>query len=685
MVRLKINKAVGRVVFFLAISLLTVACSQTAAPAEVTRVVVQEVVVTEAPQDDAGGDIRTDSPQCCDVYRIGMAFDMTTTNIWNYLGPGSIVTNMYVLEPTLSRLFTLSDQRFDFVPMLASGLPPEPVQEGGFWTIEVEMVGDALWSDGESIDANDVAFTLQTCLQLQLTGNWPTQCHPGVLDQVQVLEPHKLKYFFNQKPGLSQWQYGVAQAVILPEHYWSSVVAEALDLVGDIDPPGPPPGEGAAADELAAYESAASAYEEARFLLYEADADGHPSGGAYIFEKWEPGAFAQTTANPNFYFRGAEIIEYEDGTWEVEFANGRTVQLYGSGTGEETLRFTEGPFSPNIIFSVYPSADVAYLALADGDLDLVLNPIGVPAGQVEIATRDGGVRVHRNPGNGFIYLAFNMRREPMSDLAFRQALELLIDKEFVAKRVLQDTVSPLNVLVPPGNVFWHNAEIRSADEDLTRSEQFASAKEILLTAGYSWDVEPEWDSEGEITQAGQGLRMPNGEPMSALVLDGPSAASEPSAASYSQWIEEWAGDFGIPLEAELSAFSQYTPKVFGAVDFDMYILGWGLTIYPDYLVDFFHSDFDTATSGNFNTTGYRNPEFDALGDEFKAESDVVRAQELAYQLQEFLARDLPYIPLYSSQNVDIIRESVELPYTEVLGGLTETNGFQSSAQVIIGN
>ena len=682
--RSKKNGAFGKFSFFSAISLLLVACSQTAVPVEVTRVVVQEVVVTAAPQEEAGGDLHTDSPQCCDIYRIGMAGEISTTNIWNYLGPGSIVWNGFVLEPMLSSLFTLSDQRFDFVPMLAADLPSDPVQEGDFWIIEVDMVDDALWSDGELMDANDVAFTLQTCLELQLTGNWPTHCHPEVLDHIEVLERHKLKYVFSEKPGLSQWQYGVAQAVILPEHYWFDVVADALNLVGDIDPPGVPPGYGATEEELAVYDAAASAYEEARFVLYEADASEHPSGGSYLFEKWEPGAFAQTAANPNLYFKGAEIIEYEDGTWEVDFANGRQLQLYGNGMGEETLRFIEGPYSPNVIFSVYPSADAAYLALANGDIDLVFNPLGVPIGQEQAAARGGGVSIYRNPANGFFYLGFNLRREPMSDLAFRQALELLIDKQFVAERILQNTVSPLHALVPPGNGFWHNADIRSTAEGLSRSEQFAKAKEILLQAGYIWDTEPEWDSEGEILQEGLGLRLPNGSLMPALVLDGPSAASDTSAASYSQWIEEWATDFGIPLNAELSAFSQYFPRVF-AVDFDMCVGGWGLSIYPDYLVDFFHSDFDTATTGNFNTTGYSNPEFDALGDEFKAETETEQARELAGELQEYLALELPYIPLFSWQHVDIIRENVELPYIEVLGGLNDTYGFQSSAQVIIGN
>ena len=45
--------------------------------------------------------------------------------------------------------------RNDFVPSLATDLPPAPEQEGDLWTITVAMVQDAVWSDGTPITAND--------------------------------------------------------------------------------------------------------------------------------------------------------------------------------------------------------------------------------------------------------------------------------------------------------------------------------------------------------------------------------------------------------------------------------------------------------------------------------------------------------------------------------------------------
>jgi ABC-type transport system substrate-binding protein len=56
----------------------------------------------------------------------------------------------------------------------------------------------------------------------------------------------------------------------------------------------------------------------------------------------------------------------------------------------------------------------------------------------------------------------------------------------------------------------------------------------------------------------------------------------------------------------------------------------------------------------------------------------------ALEMQALLAEGRPYIPLFVRQAIDLIRNNVTLPYTEVLGGFhgTATNGFYIDAQVL---
>lgn len=107
----------------------------------------------------------------------------------------------------------------------------------------------------------------------------------------------------------------------------------------------------------------------------------------------------------------------------------------------------------------------------------------------------------------------------------------------------------------------------------------------------------------------------------------------------------------------------------------MWILGWSLGIYPSHLNTFFHSRY-TSLRGH-NAQGYRNPTYDRLVEEFLQETDdMERARKLAFRLQEFLARDLPYLVLFDTPIVEAYRsDRVRYPTVDVLGGLQNHGGF----------
>jgi hypothetical protein len=93
------------------------------------------------------------------VYRVGVFEDLTSTNYWGANGPDNTVWNAYMLPQRLT-MYNLSDQRFDFVPLVAKELPGPLAQEGDFWVVEIPIRDDITWSDGEPFTAEDVAFTI---------------------------------------------------------------------------------------------------------------------------------------------------------------------------------------------------------------------------------------------------------------------------------------------------------------------------------------------------------------------------------------------------------------------------------------------------------------------------------------------------------------------------------------------
>jgi len=656
----------------------------------IVETVVVEVEVEKeveaAPVEEAAG------AECCDAYRIALFEEPVSLNYWNYLGPGSSVWTQYVVSGQQAALFNLSDVRFDFITELASAIP-EPVDNGdGTYTMTVEMIEGATWNDGTAITAHDYVFTFNACKDLKLTQNWPNQCTPAGLEAtVTAVDDYTVEFvFLNQAPSLGNWQAGLALAPILPQHYWADKAAEAyafLDGVAapEVERPEDCEAEDADADVCGAWAAYDEAFTNARTTLYEADASDAPSAGGYTTDKWEAGAFVQRSAIDTYFFKGAEIVEYEDGTWQLTMPDGTVYQLYGNAEGEETLRYTNGPYSPNIIFSLYGSQDAAFLALANGEVDYVMNPLGLSRGLREQAERGEGITTYTNADYGMFYLAFNMTKFPMSDYAFRQAFDIVIDKEFVVNSVLGGVVFPMYSTMPPGNGFWHNPDTPKPYVGLTRAERVDMAVQVLKDAGWSWTAEPFWDDDLQDVVPGEGILGPDGVEIPEMTILGPGPAYDPIRATFNQWISEWGRELGMPIQSELTGFNTILGPVFIDANYDLYILGWSLgnVAFPDYFEAFWHSRNCTAESGNYNTPCLKSEEYDALVDEFMATGDLARAQELVYEMQVMLADLRPYVPLFYKQVHDLAHSRVVFPYSETLGGIEAQAGIQTDAQVML--
>ena len=588
------------------------------------------------------------------IYRIGIASDLTTTNHWAFLGPDGTIWNGYVLEGTKPTLYSYSDQRFDWVPSLAvdfpSPLKEEVVGDRTLWSTELTLKQGVRWSDGNEVTADDFVFTAHVARDLQLTGNWPSIVDPEFFDHAEALDSHRLKIYFRQKPGLARWQFGLAFLPIFPRAYWEPIVAEAKQA-GDIT--------------------------EQQRVLYGHVADGEPSAGGFVFDRWEQGAYAEKDRHDGFYFSGSVVTHYANGAYDAVKADVYEFSAFGAPEGERELEYTVGPYADSAIYSIYGSQDAAVLALKKGDVDFILNPLGLSQGLQQQLQGEDDLTTIENPSSGVRYLGFNIRKPPMDERAFRQAVATLIDKEFLTDTVLQGVAIPMYTMVPEGNTFWHNDEVPMIGRGMSRADRVERAIELLKAAGFTWEVEPRMSEDGAFTeQHGEGLRMPNGEPVPPMNLIAPSAGYDPLRSTFAIWIERWMNEVGIPLRAELTGFNLIVDKVFNQQDFDMWILGWGLTRFPDYLESFFHSRYSDIEGRNAG--GYSNPEYDRLADDFLSATEMDTARQQVFAMQQFLAEDLPYVTLFTTPIVETFRsDRIEFPYTETLGGLQEAGGLTS--------
>ncbi len=593
--------------------------------------------------------------QAGDVYRVGVFEDITTSNFWGANGPDNTVWNSYML-PDYPTLFTLSDQQFTIVPDIAAvNEPPEMVEEGGMFMFDIPIRQDVFWSDGEQLTADDLVFTQNTILDLGLiSGNFQTWADGNYLDHLEAVDDFTVRMVYHTRPGLARHEYGALQSPILPEHFWTPLMVDA-GVMAPVEALGDSPAE----------EDLAAAQAEAHDLLFSIVPEGEPSAGAFVFSRWEPGAFIENTTHPNFYNQGVTITQYTNGAYEDT-----TGTVVGEVGGDVSLVIDVGPHVSSVIYYYYGSQDAALLALRDGEIDFMINPLGMQRGLQDQAEADPNVEVLANPTNGFRYLSFNNRRRPMNDCSFRQAVAVLIDKEYVTQTILQGVAFPLYTYVPEANAFWFYDEVPMLGQGLGRGERIALAVQILQNAGYTWEggLPPSWNEDGGHVDPGGNLIMPDGVPVPPLDLYGPAASYDPLRATFAVWIETWMREAGIPVTAHMAGFNVIVPIIFTEQSFDMYILGWSLGVFPSYLRDFF-SEEQAVVDGN-NAGGYISPEFEELSANMLTCTTQDECLEIANSIQLLLATETPYVVLFDTGILEpYAPANIDFPYTEHLSGL----------------
>ena len=633
---MRARRMLGRarwVAIFAALALVAAAC-QTSTTEETTTTAVGVTTTTAAPAT-------TTAPAAGFTYRLGIFQDTTTDNYWAAGDNASTVWNSYVLTPTRPTLYDYAAPGLELIGVLAASDEfIAPVAEGDGASVTVPMNPNATWSDGSPLTADDVVFTYQTATGLTLGGDWLTyfpQPDPDNADKIAItsmeaVDANTVKINFNTLPGLAVWPHGVGIAPIMSKSFWEPIVEEAKTS------------------------------EDPATALYAASGAGDLSGGPVIFDSREEGAFARNVANANYYDKGREI---------------------NSGG----VNYTQGPFLSDAIFSLYADQAAAVLALKGGEIDYILNPLGMQRGLAAQVTGDENLQAVQNPTNGFRYLAFNLRKEPMSIPAFREALALMVDKEFMATSVLQGVAFELYATVPEGNAKWYNKEAADAIAapyvGKPVADRLSEAVALLREAGFTWDVEPAMDEAGRTVLAGSGIKL-NGTAVPELSIMAPGPGYDPLRATYSLWISDYLTQLGFEAEAIPTDFNAIVNAVFvpteaNELNYDMYILGWSLTVFPTHHESFFHSRSDTLVSGGDNNTGYNNPEFDALVDEFNATTSEDEAFDLIWQMEEILAVDKPYILLFDTGILEFYRKtSIEYPFESSLSGLQFLSGLQGN-------
>lgn len=296
------------------------------------------------------------------------------------------------------------------------------------------------------------------------------------------------------------------------------------------------------------------------------------------------------------------LAQYKAGEQAVLEAN-------DSYTGEDAAK------SPEVFVQFFNDPAPLKEAIDSGQIDIAWRTLS-PTDLADLK-ENTDVDVIEGEGAEFRYWVFQFANPTVKDVAVRQAVAQIIDRDTIAQDAYDGTVTPVYSIVPPG--FGGQ---KDSFEEKYGDPSVDAAKKILDDAGIETPV--------DITLGYTPTHY------------GPNAVDE--ANELSAQLDE-SGLFKTSIES--AEWEQYQ-TLYKENAYDLFQLGW----YPDILdADNYLSPF--IRDGGFFANNYSNPEVNKLLDQELAETDTDARNAIIEQLQDIVAEDVPLVPSWVGKNVAV--------------------------------
>jgi peptide/nickel transport system substrate-binding protein len=292
----------------------------------------------------------------------------------------------------------------------------------------------------------------------------------------------------------------------------------------------------------------------------------------------------------------------------------------------------EKPVNQGIDIQLFTSPANLYNSFRTGGVDVAyqtLDPDQIASLQREAG--NGGWQVIEAGTTVINYLPLNQKIAPMDDLNVRKAIASMIDRQLINERVFQGQAEPLYSMIPTSfNIY------KPVFKDAYGDGDFAKAKASLAAAGIS-----------ESNPLALEIWYPSSSTTRGIV-----------ANTLKESIEQ-----GLPGIVTVTVNSAEAATIWENVEKGVYptvLSNW----YPDYYdADTFIEPFLSCNKGDATTlceegatqangSFYYSDRANQLIQEQRAETDQAARDQIFIELQDMVATDVPYIPLW--QNKDYV-------------------------------
>ncbi|MDO9409017.1 ABC transporter substrate-binding protein [Patulibacter sp.] len=293
------------------------------------------------------------------------------------------------------------------------------------------------------------------------------------------------------------------------------------------------------------------------------------------------------------------------------------------------------PAAKQLTMRLVADESARLLAVRAGD---VTGAFEVPASEAAVYAKVPGMTLIRGNNPSITTLSLNQKHKPWNDVHVRRAVAHAVDRPGLVKAILRGNGSPSTTLVQPAN----------AQDVMPAAEQERLYASLDL---YKPDMAA---AKAEMAKS----TVPGGFKDTIVFSD-----AEPGQGRVAQAIAQELKAIGIDLTVKQTPDEAYTEAVFfkhtasaAVVDFT--------TDQPDpiSLPNYMSSKKQTLAEGGYtNIADYVNPAQDAVLDEYLATpaTDSKKRAELLSSALTNLATDEPYVPLYNSNYIAIVKSGLK--------------------------
>ena len=270
-----------------------------------------------------------------------------------------------------------------------------------------------------------------------------------------------------------------------------------------------------------------------------------------------------------------------------------------------------------VVFFPIENPDVEERNFRAGQLHVTFN---LPVTKIVSWRKQSPATLRIDPTLQTNFLRFNTTRPPLKDPRVRRALSLAIDREALARSVLQGSRTPATAYTPPGTGGY------TARAAVTRDLE--AARKLLAEAGF-----------------------PNGQGLPVVDIQARNDEIMPRVAEALQAM--WQRDLGFrttisQLEQKTWIQNQQT------TNYGISTAAWTAD-FPDPVT--FLGMFTQNSA--YNWTGWSHPEYERLMDRAASIADARERYEIFQQAEALLLNDAPVAPLYFGAQTYLLHSAVK--------------------------